>query len=192
MDKPKFYDARKQAEILIKSPNKYQNDAYSMLFIIYFNGLDTEQNIKKAKEMLSSLLEKNNSADTAIYMLQTQAKVGNVKAINLLKELNIPLPKLQYDEPFLAPIYTYKEWAEKEALNNNPTAYHYLTTIAGVEMRFDDAVKYAKKAIENGIGINEQRGFLDMFRTYSSGGNLKSIEFSKKLSAILTKNQDPK
>ena len=62
-----------------------------------------------------------------------------------------------------------------------------MAVIAGLEMRYDESVEYAKNAIQNGLDIEEQRKLLNMFRTYARLGNQKSMNFSKELSSKLTK-----
>lgn len=183
-----FYEAKNECERLAKTPNKNQAFAYETLAMIYFNGLGVDPDLEKAKQMLSSYLKLTHDykESGAILALQIQAKSGHKKAPILLKELNIPLPNL-YEIIDTPQIYLSQNWAEKEALNNNPKALHYLAIIAGLEMRYDKSVEYAKKAIQNGLNIEEQRKLLNMFRRYARIGNQKSIEFSKELSSKLTK-----
>ncbi|MDU1234948.1 hypothetical protein [Haemophilus parainfluenzae] len=184
----KFYEAKNECERLVKTPNKNQAVAYDLLAMIYFNGLGVDSDLEKAKQMLSSYLKltHDHKNSGAILMLQAQAKGGHKKAPTFLKELNIPLPNL-YEIIETPQIYLYQDWAEKEALNNNPKAFHYLAVIAGLEMRYDESVEYAKNAIQNGLDIEEQRKLLNMFRTYARLGNQKSMNFSKELSSKLTK-----
>lgn len=183
-----FYEAKSECERLAKTSNKNQATAYELLAIIYFNGLGVDPDLEKAKQMLSSYLKLTNDykESGAILILQAQAKAGHKKALKFLKELDIPLPNL-YEIIDIPQIYLSQDWAKKEALNNNPKALHYLAIITGLEVRYDESVEYAKKAIQNGLNIEEQRKLLNMFRTYAKLGNQKSMEFSKELSLKLTK-----
>lgn len=83
-------------------------------------------------------------------------------------------------------IYDFKAWAEEQIKNNNSIAYLYLSTIAGLENKYDQSVEYARLAIKSGIDLNSQKDLLVRFRDYARLGNYQSTIFVKELSESIT------
>lgn len=193
IDGQDFYTAKQQYEILATSANPHTYSSHGALSLIYFNGLGTKVDIKKAKYHLNELLEygkKNNIflLNNAFFLerYQTLSNMGNKDAEQLMKELKVPIiDNIDIKDK----VFLKKEWAEKEAKNNNPIALYNLAIISGMELKYDRAVDYAEQAIKYHLPLQYKQSLLNTFRNYAKMGNKKSRDFAMKLSQKILDNK---